>query len=151
MADIAAAESWLCCAVLFFGSVDAMRTLGRCVMASKFHPTSQYVDANYFMPKADEPDFAVTGVQSSPRDMFSLLLAFTREGRRPAGSSPVAPRADYKQHYLSPTSNQDRFHVSTVTAEHASPRTAPTPMATTLSARVRAGAFGTRRRCTASG
>ena len=144
--------------------------------------------------------FALIGVQSSPRDMCSLLLT-SRGGRGGCADGPARPRraahsvlhpgeagpppavrgeprlvrADVervdvrrhrllgpvaeleqkssrnKQHYLSPTSNQDRFHVSTVTAEHASPRTAPTPMATTLSARVRAGAFGTRRRCTASG
>ena len=31
---------------------------------------------------------ALTGVQSSPRDMCSLLLASTREGRRRAGAAP---------------------------------------------------------------
>ena len=32
--------------------------------------------------------FALIGVQSSPRDMCSLLLASTREGRRRAGAAP---------------------------------------------------------------
>ena len=78
-----------CCAVLFFGSVHAMRSLGRCVMAS-FFPTSQYVCAcQFFCGRGRRAGYALTGVQSSPRDMCSLLLASRGgKGRRRAGAAP---------------------------------------------------------------
>ena len=96
-------EAGYCCAAIFFGSKHALRSLGRFVMASNRSRFGLSRMHNFLMAEAGEPDLPLTGVQSSPRDMRSLLLASTREGRRRAGSSRAAGRLTSASRRGSPT------------------------------------------------
>ena len=93
-----AAESWLLLHSYIFGSVDAMRSLGRCVMASFCARQSPTCDLlNYFIEKPTSRICLDRGPKLSKRHVFTLTGVQGREGKATSRSSPVAPRADSLQ------------------------------------------------------